>query len=30
MDRRRGFILGLIAGFFAAVTRLALTSRRKK
>ncbi len=30
MDLRRGFTLGIIAGFFAAATRLALTSRRKK
>ncbi len=28
MDMRRGFTLGIIAGFFAAATRLALTSKR--
>jgi hypothetical protein len=28
MDMRRGFTLGIIAGFFAAATRLVVTSKR--
>ncbi len=29
LDMRRGFTLGLIAGFFAAVTKLAMDNRKK-
>lgn len=28
-DMRRGFVLGLIGGFFAAVTKLAMDNRKK-